>query len=82
MCSEHGKGKVNKSTNFPCGVCGLGVQRNSILCIKCKQHGIINRGRDKVPFTVRIFNTFLFDSNRAELHAFITDSSVQLAVQI
>ena len=37
MCSEHGKGKVNKSTNFPCGVCGLGVQLNSILCIKCKQ---------------------------------------------
>ena len=30
MCSEHGKGKVNKSTNFPCGVCGLGVQRNSM----------------------------------------------------
>ena len=23
MCSQHGKGKVNKSTLIPCGVCGL-----------------------------------------------------------
>ena len=37
MCSELGKGRVNKSANYPCGVCGLGVRQNSIWCIKCEQ---------------------------------------------
>ena len=35
MCSELGKGRVNKSANDPCGVCGNGVGINSILCTKC-----------------------------------------------
>jgi hypothetical protein len=37
MCSERGRGNVNKSTNYPCGVCGLGVGDNSIFCTKCSQ---------------------------------------------
>jgi hypothetical protein len=38
MCSEYGKGKVNKSSNYPCGVCGFGVgEKNAIFCTKCKQ---------------------------------------------
>ena len=37
MCSEYGKGNINKSANYPCGVCGHGVGVNSIKCSKCKQ---------------------------------------------
>ena len=37
MCSEYGKDKVNKSSNYPCGVCGMGVAENSIKCTKCEQ---------------------------------------------
>ena len=35
MCSEYGKGVVNKTTTDPCGVCGYRVKENSILCTKC-----------------------------------------------
>ena len=37
MCSEYGKGKVNKGAKFPCGVCGNGVSNNAMECSKCKQ---------------------------------------------
>merc|ERR1711974_272935 len=36
-CSELGKGRVDKGASCPCGVCGLGVARSSIWCIKCEQ---------------------------------------------
>ena len=40
MCSEYGVGRVNKTSNYPCGVCGFGVgeeNSNSIACTKCRQ---------------------------------------------
>ena len=39
MCSEYGMGRVNKTSNYPCGVCGFGVgeeNSNSIACTKCR----------------------------------------------
>ena len=39
MCSEYGVGRVNKTSNYPCGVCGFGVgeeNSNSIACTKCR----------------------------------------------
>ena len=39
LCSEYGKGKVNKTSNYPCGVCEFGVgeeNSNSFACTKCR----------------------------------------------
>ena len=39
MCSQYGKGRVNKTARYPCGVCGWGVGEeysNSIACTKCR----------------------------------------------